>query len=263
MGPTELWGIKTGLIEPTQKMTRQMAFGQKLEAVVAAEYRARHPEIKTSNPGKYAIQRHGEYPFLFATLDRRIEQDGTPGVLEVKTTSERMASAWDVEPPLHVQAQVQHQLMVTGYSWGVVAVLIGGSDYREFAVEPNPRFLSVLLMRELEFWLAVESKTPPKERPSVDLAEALERLHPDDSGAVIDLGPEVLAIDAELVSVQATLSELEKKKKDLQAEIQCRLAGATYGKLPDGTVWSWKTQERGEYVAKASKYRVLRRKGVK
>lgn len=260
----ELWAEKRGLLDDVVEETEAMRMGRRLERIVAAEYRERHPERKVVNPGARTLTRHPEHPFLFATLDRVIEdpRDGA-GALEIKTTGERWAEQWEEGAPLMYQVQLQHQLMVSGLRWGVLAVLIGGRQFVEHRYERSEEFLATLLKAELEFWRSVESGEAPTIKPSAATARALERLHPDDNGESVVLGGDAFEIDERLQEVKRQLKDLDAEKTDLEGRIKSLIGANTYGVLPGVATYSWKTQERGEYVVKASKFRRLTRKEAK
>ncbi len=257
---TELWAEKAGLVDASIEPTRAMIIGTRLEPLIADEYAERHPDEEVIYPGPHVIQYHPDYSQLYATLDRVVDRSGHLGVLEVKTTSERMAEYWEIEPPVAVQVQVQHQLLVTGYDYGVVAAWVG-HEYREFEIARNDHFVDMLLNDELSFWEHVLLQTPPTEDASPALASAIQRLHPDDSGETVTLPDELIEVTAELERLAEQRKQIEVTEKTLKSRIQCAIGQATYGQLSDGTVWTWKTQSLPERVTKATKFRVLRKKG--
>lgn len=257
----ELWAEKRGLLDDVVEETEAMRMGRRLERIVAAEYRERHPERKVTNPGARTLTRHPEHPFLFATLDRTIDDPSEgPGVLEIKTTGERWAEQWEEGAPLMYQVQLQHQLMVSGLRWGVLAVLIGGRKFVEHRYERSEEFLATLLEAELEFWRSVESGEAPTIKPNAATARALERLHPDDNGESVILGGEAFEIDDRLLAVKQQIKALEDEKEDLEGRLKSLIGANTYGVLPGVATYSWKTYERREYTVKASKFRRLTRK---
>jgi hypothetical protein len=60
-------------------------------------------------------------------------------------------------------------------------------------------------------------------------------------------------------AVKATQERITERENSLKALI----GDATYAVLPDGSRYSWKTQERKEYVVPASVTRVLRKEKAK
>ena len=81
---------------------------------------------------------------------------GQTGVLEMKQTGERNRSKWTQGPPEHYWAQVQAQLFVTGYEWGVIAARIGTSDLIAHVVEADDLFFEEMVDSVEVFWEDVE-----------------------------------------------------------------------------------------------------------
>lgn len=257
----ELWAEKRGLLDDVVQESEAQRMGRRLERIVAMEYRDRHPEQRVKNPGATKLTRHPEHSFLFATLDRTIEDtnDGL-GVLEIKTTGERWADQWADDAPLMYQVQLQHQMMVSGLEWGVLAVLIGGRQYVEYRYPKSTSFVANLLRAELEFWKCVVTGEEPAYQPGPDVAKALERLHPDDNGQTVVLGGEAFEIDERLLAVKQQIKTLEDEKDNLEGRIKSMIGANTFGVLPGVAMYAWKTTERSEYMVKASKFRRLTRK---
>lgn len=186
--------------------------------------------------------------------DRRGE-----GLLQIKTTSAYNAADWADGPPLAYQVQAQHELAVTEYQWGTLCVLIGGQKLKWFDFDINPRFIEALIPKLRDFWQAVESRTPPPVDGSLATAKVLARLHPDDSGETVMLPPEAADWTANRADAIAQIEAAEKIKTEAENRIKAALGDATFGVMPDGSRWSWKTQERRGYTVEASKCRVLRK----
>src|SRR5690606_40152113 len=110
-----------------------MRVGTILEDVVASEYARRHPEYTIRRVN--AVLHHPEVPYFIANIDREIRRVGHPPMLlEIKTTSAWNAGSWRDDVPDHVTCQVQWYLGILGWQTAVVAVLIGGRDYREIEI---------------------------------------------------------------------------------------------------------------------------------
>ncbi len=272
--PYALWAEKVYSIDVVEE-TQRMKWGTALEPLIAKEFECWAEgnidwRIAVIDPGSHEIVRHPECDFIGATLDRVVYCEhsteehgiGTPiGVLEIKTTDGRNADEWaDGNAPLHCQIQVQHQLAVTGYDMGWLAVLIGGNDFRVVECPRNDKFIAMLIEKEIEFWRLVESKTPPEVDGSDSTAAAIRALHPEDSGETIELD------SAEWYGELAHLEELKEKVKEYRADIDAienRLKAAigahTYCRIGD-QVYSYKTQTRKAHEVAAGTFRVLRKK---
>lgn len=260
--PLTLWSQKLGLNGFETDETEPMRWGHILEEPIAREYERRSGRYLLTNDNPYRIYRHHEHQWQQATPDRIQDRPGDdhPGILEVKTVNEFKSSDWSEGIPLLYQVQVQHQLAVTGLSWGTVCVLIGGQRLEWFDVQRDDRFISLLTEMEREFWECVENETRPNVTPSESVIKALGKLHPDDSGESIDLPSDALSWDFELTNIKSQIAELQKRKDLLEGEIKLRIGPATFGRiLGTEVVYSWKTIERKGYEVAPSKSRQLKR----
>ena len=121
---------KRGEIEPDDIGGKEFVhFGNVLEQVVADEYTRRTGEkLQKRNE----MLRHPKYEFLLANIDRKI--GGRPAVFEAKTADKWSRGKWGEdgsdEIPDYYRVQVEHYFNVTGYDEGVLAVLIGGNEFR-------------------------------------------------------------------------------------------------------------------------------------
>ena len=138
--------------------------------------------------------------------------------------------------------------------------LLGGNKFVWRIVERDDKFIAVLIRQCKEFWRRVVERDPPPADGDERTKRALFAMHPDDNGDTVALPAEVYESMAdEIASLDAAISLAETRKTELQNKIRAALGDATYGVLPDGSGWSWKTQDRAAYEVQASKSRVLRR----
>lgn len=253
--PMQVWAAKTGYVSDfsDEDAPEYIYWGTVLEPIVIAEYSKRTGH-KTFGGGE--LLRSQKYAFMSATCDSFIEaidERGT-GILEIKTTSSYMADQWRDEPPPHVQTQVQHQLAVTGLQWGVIAVLLGGQQYRQYAVERNNKFCDWLIEQERAFWELVETKTPPP----VDGHEKTQKVLAEIFGKPLDvetpLPIDALHWDDEIKILAAQAAEIKERETLLKNKIREQLGAATVGQLPGGEGrWTWRADKRGNRVLRRSK----------
>lgn len=262
--PYSLWAGKLGLLEGKPK-NEAMRWGTKLESLIADEY-AESTGHALKDFGRYSIMRSSQTPILFATLDRVIESapghDG-PGVLEIKAVGAHREDEWAEEPPLRYQVQLQHQLAVTGYSWGVLAVLFGGQKFGFIEQPRNDKFIGALAKKAKDFWRHVESGEPPSVDGAKQTEEALKYLHPNDSGATVELPPEAADWDAQLEQIDADLKALEMRKREVRNQLIAAIGDASFARLPNGVRYSYKTTTRKGHEVKESTFRALRRLAAK
>lgn len=140
--------------------------GTKMEPLVAEEY----VEATGNRIRRQPSRVHPDHPFLRCSMDYQVAStdDRPTGLLECKTANSFVFSKIRLNGlPMRYWVQVQHNLMVCGYSWGAIAILQPDSyEFLTFEIERDDEFCSTLLQREIEFWQLVESRTPP----SIDVA---------------------------------------------------------------------------------------------
>lgn len=268
--PISLWMVKTGRAEEKVVNQEAVEFGNILQPVVASVFSkktgrtVRNPEgVKN---GTYVIHQHPKLSFLTASLDyEQIAKDKPgKGALEIKTGHFYTTKLWDDGgAPEEYLIQLQHQLGVTGYQWGSLAVLLGNQDFRWLDVERDDEFIELLFEVEKEFWEHVLNDVPPP--PSGEKSiDALARLYKVGNGASVLLPGSFVDIDAEYQSVKKQISDLEKREKELKAKIQAAIGKATFGIVPGGrATYSWKEVNKRSYTVEATTYRELRRKEKK
>lgn len=159
-----------------------------------------------------------------------------PGSLSVKTTNSFAKEKWIDEPPLDAQMQLQHELAVTGFEWGSIAVLIGGSDYRMFDLERDDDFISVLVAAEEKFWY--ENVMGDKE-PEVDghkkTKEALAKIWPKAEEKVVALSEKATDAWNSAVEQRDIEKEAKGKKQKFQNIVAAEMKDAQDGELADGS----------------------------
>jgi putative phage-type endonuclease len=259
-----LWAKKAGLVEPEQIDSEWLEWGQILEQPIADRYAKRTGHKLWTPPNSWCVAVHPRLPFLTATIDRWIiEATGRTdrGDLEIKNVG-AFNSDWREDGvtalPLYVQAQVQHQLAVTGFSWAVVAALVGGNKLETFEIERNQDFIAELEAKAEEFWGKVQRKEAPPADGKAATTKALKRLHADDNGETIPLDAAAAGLAAELEAAKAKKKEAEGAEEEAGNKLRALLGANTFGSLPDGRIVSLKTQERAAHYVEGSKFRALK-----
>jgi len=263
VSPLTLYLRKLNLM-PEQDSSERMQWGLDLEDAVAAYYE-RETGRKLYSPKPYTIFESKEHPFMQCTIDRLIEQfdDRGPGVVQIKTAGPGMLGEWQEEVPLYYQVQIQHEMSVMGYKWGSFAVFFG--DYKGLIVDVNrnDRFVEILVEKEGEFWKRICDEDPPPVDHSESSKEALHHVYGQDTGESIALPGDALHWDQQLQELKAQERQLKKEKTGLENQIKSEMGFNTYGVLPNGTSYIWKSHQREGYWVDATTVRTLRRKAAK
>lgn len=256
--PYSLWAKKTGLA-PDDDEPEWIKWGVLIEPLICDEY-ARETGRQVIDHGRHAFRVSATCPHLGATLDREvIDPVRGHGVLEAKNVAAWKQGDWEDGAPLLYQIQIQAQLETTGYQWGSAAALVGGNVFRWCDVERDDAFIEMMRRKVAEFWKLVETNTPPPIDGSESTAEALRRLYPKDSGKTVALDGEAMSWRDEIESADLEIKAATERKSLAKNKIIAAIGDATFGVLPDGEKFSFKTTTRKESVTKASTYRTLRR----
>lgn len=257
--PLEVWARKRRLITGDEA-TERMKWGTRFERPILAGY-AEDEGVEVVYHDQSQLIMHPRYPEvpMAATPDG---YEGSDVVLDAKNVDAFVADAWVDGPPLHYQIQSQVQMACTGRPLGKLIALFGGNRLQPYIVERNDAFIASMEATVADWWsrYVVTGEQPPADA-SESCIRTLERLHPDDNGREVTLGDEFVDVDARLAEVKAALAQLKSEKDELENRLKAAIGANTFGVLPTGGRFSWKTVEKASYTVKASKYRqLLRRK---
>jgi putative phage-type endonuclease len=253
--PLELYAEKLG-IEEAEDQSEAAYWGSILEPLVLKRFAKETG--RTCRPAGVLLQSKAQ-PWQLATLDGvQFDAERGPGVVEVKCTS--LAERWEDGPPPYVVAQVQHQLAVTGYRWGSIAVLFNGREFFWHDFERNEEMIGHLIEAESEFWRRVQALEPPDPEGTTRDKEIIAKLFP------CDVNPDPVVLDGSFIEFDERRSALKEDEKRIAGELQqienaLRMAIGEHAAalLPSGVIYSLKLQHRKECVMPASSFRVLRR----
>lgn len=300
--PFALFLEKSELAEEEDLGDREFVrWGSILENPVAIEY-AERTKRRIFDPGRHAIVFSEDHPFMHCTIDRKIIHPVTypdadalvppgsgPGALSIKCAGEYRREDWEEEGddgermrtvPLWAQIQVQHELVVRGWKWGAVAVLIGGNRLWHFDISRNEAFCALLVEKEEEFWDRVRRGDAPPVDESDLTDEILKRMYPEDNGTSIALPIEAYEWMTDLRDLKTQRKEIKEKIQGIENQLHYAIGEATIGMLPPPPDnlevfperlracietapanilgLSWRKQSRASYTVPAGEYRVMR-----
>lgn len=217
--------------------------------------------------------RHPKYPFISCTLDAGFYDVADPHsekllntIIPVETKFISYFAGFDWAKgalPLKYEIQVQHQLLVTGATFGYLFGLVDGlGQVRK--VERNDDFIEVLLIHLKKFWKCVETRTPPEPDGLDGTGAALARIHNAmRNGETVELPAESNEWAWKLETAKAKIKEGEADAELYSNKIKAAIGEAEFGVTPDGIEYSWKSQT-AHYKAKEAferTTRVLRKRG--
>lgn len=175
----QLWHEKKGNLPGADPDNPLFYWGHALEPLVAARFSELHPDLYIAHTGTH---RHSEREWQFANLDRLVLTAGGRDVpLEIKTT--KYPDGWGPsgtdQIPVHVRCQVMQQMDVFDAPYAWVAVLIGGSDYREYRINFDEADATALREAGAAFWASLQTDDEPPIDASWSTYEAVRELHPE------------------------------------------------------------------------------------
>lgn len=184
MTNVELWEIKTGRRVPEDISDKPyVKYGLEAEKHLRSLFALNYPEYKVSHK-EFEIIRSLQYPFIFATLDGKLQhkETGAKGILEIKTTeilSSMARESWKERVPDNYYIQCLHQILATGWEYNILMAqlkyIYGNCDVRlitrhyRWTKEEVTADLNFLLDREIDFWtnFVLPDKRPPLILPNI------------------------------------------------------------------------------------------------
>lgn len=146
-----------------------------------------------------------------------IGDDRGPGLMEIKNVDSLVyRQNWTdedglIEAPPHIELQFQHQLCVSGRTWGLIVPLVGGNTVKVAPRQRDEEVGRIILKKVAEFWIAVRENRPPAPDFTRDAAAIARLYSKTDPGKVLDATG-----DTELEVFVRSYRDAQEKKK--QAE---------------------------------------------
>lgn len=256
--PLTVWESKVMPLTLDSEEDKRLRIGRLIEPALRSIF-TDETGLFCESPGDFVIHRSEKFPWMGATLDGLANDYGQTVPVELKNVDTWNREEWEGDQsPLKFNVQMQHQLAVIGASHGYLFGLIGGNDPQVRKIERDDRFIQAMIAELSKFWRYVELKEPPPVDGSVASSLALARLYPRDTGAVVDLPAEAADWAAKLADAKSQIKAAEDVKRECENKIKALIQDASYGRLPDGSGFSLKAQDRAGYTVKPSSTRVLR-----
>lgn len=221
----ELWHRKHDNLEIEFEPNERMLWGTRLEAAIAAG---------VAEDEKLSIRKMDEFIFdpekrLGASFDYAIGEDG---ILEIKNVDSLIfKDGWivsddNVEAPVHIEIQVQTQLLVSGRKYVKIAPLIGGNKVVLIHREPDPTVIKAIEERVAAFWDSIRRNDPPKPDFIKD-AEFISKLYKyAEPGKVIVGTPRMGEMVLEYKRLGAIAKKADEEKDGVKAELLTMIGDA-------------------------------------
>lgn len=189
--PLSVYVTKTGIL-PHSGESDYTRWGNLLEGVVRREFPKDYSEqekkgirvIEDSN-----MYESLQYPWMCCDPDGLVQIEGNGvGLLEIKTTTGRQRKEWaDDQVPDEYYSQVQHNMMVLGFNYSLIVVLMDKTLFWRF-VPLRVGFVTDLVRIEKEFWQNyVEAAVAPAPSGEDIDFDILKDLYPQAEDVTVDL----------------------------------------------------------------------------
>lgn len=223
----ELWHRKQqGTPEPFEENER-MKWGVRLQDAIAAGIAA--------DKG-WDIRPKLEYMRLpslrlGASFDYQI---GETALLEIKNVDAlQFRDGWSVdgdniEAPLHIEIQVQHQLLVSGLSGAYIGALIGGNKVVLIEREADLKVFEAITKKVFNFWKSIEENRPPETNFQRDAEFIASLYNVAEPGKVIDASnnTDISALANRDRELQQSVKQMEAERDEIKARILMAIGDA-------------------------------------
>jgi hypothetical protein len=294
MDPIKVFLSKIGEDVGTFEGNRFSRFGHLMEPIIADLYQYWEVEggcdtMLINKEKKNRLRRvqrvngyikNEKYPWLFASLDRRIMGDSRGrGILETKNTTTMEKDRYTYGFNRSFYCQVQQYLLIDEADFADVAIYYDGNNYEVRPVEPDKDVQQLIIEESREFWLKVEKAREIKKAFKIDKyygnhMDFIPVEHREGVGMLMGLEPELTGSESEHEFIRALvkptkeftqrdgkadeltrvkryhkLGELGKKIKAhrdaVQAQLIVDLGGYHQANFGDAGYFSYKPQENG------------------
>lgn len=189
----------------------------------------------------------------------------TDAILECKTASAYASDQWgpsqeseivagevvtEHKIPIYYETQVQWYLGLTGAKVCYLAVLIGGNDFRIYAVKPDRELFEAICEKCWAFW---SGHVLTGEPPAATNVEDVRKLFAKDSGEMVEATNEVATTIGELRTVKARIKELKDEQEALEQSIIVALGERTGFLIGGEKAVTYKTQTVNRFDTTAFK----------
>jgi len=207
--PYKIWLVKTGR-EPSFAGNKYTTAGNRLEPVVVEyfEQETKYRVIKASANQKLVV--HPKYEFAIGYRDRIYIKTATigKGVLECKTTQ----SPYD-DVPESWFTQLQWYLGISDMSYGAVAWLERGLDFKYREYDYDPDYFNFMIERVREFWENNILKDIPPE--PINAEDVIKMYNRHVEGSKMEATPELIGVFNELKILREKMKADETREEEL------------------------------------------------
>lgn len=213
--PWSIYANKRGLSSDELEMNDSMEFGRRAEPMLGDWF---HDRTGLYVLGEQTWCTHKTERWMLATADGFSAEspdssiDDVLGGVEFKTTTDSVKE-WDDEIPVHIIAQVQWQMAVTGLprTWLGTLHMGFGVRFKVRVIERDEDDIELLTATAKAFWFDhVLLAVPPASDGHAATAEALKGAYPGDKTLeALEATPELSVSVARIIANKARVKECE------------------------------------------------------
>lgn len=234
-----------------------MRAGRILEPGVLVAMREEHPDWSIHPATTFHVDpalRFGCTPDAWFSEAGRYLWNEMDGLIQVKTVSPEEWEKWHGKPPLAYTLQCLAEMMLTGRTRGLLAVMIRSRSYpmHEFDVPRHPAAEARILAAVAEWWRAYDAGEIPAPADPAGLDEMLD----DGSSKDLSGDNQIAFLLEERETLKQTVAEAEAALKRIDYDVKNRIGPARTAWLP-GWQLSYPTIKAKEYTVPAREYRRL------
>ena len=197
--PLALWLRKSGKIPDDFKGNEFTKWGNRLEPVIAAGMA--EDNGWSMRPMKEYIRLAGMRvgsSFDYRIRSSRHDDSDSDMLLEIKNVGmNAFRSGWsmndddEIEAPMRIEFQVQHEMLVAGLGGAKIGAFVGGNTPHILHREADKEIHALILEKAEAFWRSVAKGVEPSPDPLLD-HELVKRLHRHAEPGKVMLGGEEL-----------------------------------------------------------------------
>ncbi len=236
-----------GVPPPEHEQNEAMFWGSVLEGAIAEGIRQRCGLV-LRHVDDYHL--HPSVPGMGASLDYEILDDPRgPGALEIKTVDRAVfARDWTEDSaPLYYELQLMHELACTGWSWGLLAALVGGNDLRLYERVRHPSAIARIEQEVIAFWESVRANKPPQPDWEADAKTINDLYRVADSGVMVQFkdedGDVLTGLCAAYEESRKTHKVAELRRDGLKAQILHMIGTAEVALSPEWEIRAGTTKD--------------------
>lgn len=226
----ELWHRKKNkTIDPIEE-NEAMEIGSEFESTIA-KYISKKENWKIKPKKKYMrLDGLG----IGSSFDFEILEP-FKSVFEIKNVGER---AWqtnwkedgqNIEAPINLEFQFQHELLVSGASCLYIGALVGGNKRKTFKRFPDAKIHEAIMAKCASFWKSIKEGIEPKPDFTRDAEFIAKLFNKADNEEEVYADEEVISLAKEYKRWAEVEKEADERKKEFKAKILVK--AGTAGKV--------------------------------